>query len=76
MKHQKIPDSSNVASVAHNPATGILEVKFHSGGVYQYANVTEKQHADLLAAESTGRYLNDHIVSQPKKHPYIKVNKR
>lgn len=74
----KTPDltpinSSQIHSVGHDADTRTLTVKFHSGGVYQYANVTTKQHAALMGAESVGRALAP-IKSNPKAHPFTKLS--
>jgi hypothetical protein len=54
--------SSNVASVGYDGANKILEVAFRSGGIYQYTGVEPKTHADLMGAESVGRFVNQNIV--------------
>lgn len=53
--------SSNVASVGYDPKTMTLEVEFHSGFVYQYFDVPESIHLDLMRASSVGKYLNHNI---------------
>ena len=50
-------DSSNVAAVGYDPDTRTLRVRFHSGGVYDYAGVPPEIHAALMAGESKGGYL-------------------
>jgi hypothetical protein len=63
-------DSSNIASIGYDPAAQIVEVEFLNGGVYQYFNVPEHEHANLMAASSHGTYLNAHIKGT---YPYQKV---
>jgi hypothetical protein len=53
--------SSNLASVGYDPDTCTLEIKFRSGGVYQYRNVPARIHAGLMSANSHGRYFYAHI---------------
>lgn len=53
--------SSNIRSVGYDSQTKTLEVEFHSGGVYQYANVPEVVHNSLLMSNSKGAYFHDHI---------------
>lgn len=53
--------SSNVASVGYDPTSRVLEVEFHSGGVYRYLNVPEGAYQALLSAPSVGSYLNAKI---------------
>lgn len=50
--------SRNVKSVGYDPEEKVLEVEFKSGGVYQYAGVQPGMFADLLAAESIGRFVS------------------
>jgi hypothetical protein len=50
--------SSNVESVGYDSEEKMLEVKFKSGGVYQYAGVQPEMYGDLLKAESIGRYVS------------------
>lgn len=39
----------------------MLEIAFHSGGLYQYFNVPESVFHGLMAASSKGRYFHAHI---------------
>ena len=50
--------STNVDSVGYNAEEKILEVAFRNGGVYQYAGVQPEMYADLLKAESIGRFVS------------------
>lgn len=54
-------ESSNLAAVGYDPETYILTVLFKNGRTYEYLGVTAKAHADLMAAESVGKYLNSLI---------------
>ena len=49
--------STNVKSVGYNAEEKILEVAFRNGGIYQYAGVQPEMFADLLEAESIGRFV-------------------
>lgn len=50
--------SSNVAEIGYDPEKKTLEVMFHGGGVYQYHDVPETVHHDLMEADSKGRFLS------------------
>lgn len=54
-------DSSSVISVGYNAGTMILEIEFVSGKVYRYFDVPNSVHANLMNAESKGRFFNAHI---------------
>jgi hypothetical protein len=54
-------DSTNLASVGYDAAARVLEIEFHSGGVYRYREVPRAVFDALLAAESKGRYFLEHI---------------
>jgi predicted TIM-barrel enzyme len=49
--------SSNVASVGHDPKTNELEVQFKSGRVYRYSDVNVDEAAALMSAQSIGSHL-------------------
>ena len=50
--------STNVKSIGYNAEEKTLEVEFQSGGIYQYAGVQPEMYADLLKAESVGRFVS------------------
>jgi hypothetical protein len=50
--------STNVKSVGYDLETKTLQVEFKSGGIYQYAGVQPEMYADLLKAESVGRFVS------------------
>jgi hypothetical protein len=61
--------SSNVASIGWEPMeedqdVGTLEVEFHKGGVYQYANVPRHLFEQFLGARSPGKFLGASIAGQ------------
>lgn len=50
--------SSNIASIGYDPETATLEIEFlGDGSVYQYFDVPEQVHEELMAAASHGSYL-------------------
>jgi hypothetical protein len=53
--------SSTVKSVAYDPESETLEVRFVNGGLYRYAKVSPDKFHLFFTAESKGRYLNDEI---------------
>ena len=53
--------SSNVASVGYDQNTLTLEVEFKNGSVYQYYDVPEVVHQELMQASSVGGFLNEQI---------------
>lgn len=54
-------NSSSISHVGHDPETGILSVKFHSGQTYRYAGVSANQAAKMLAADSVGSHFAKNI---------------
>ena len=50
--------SSNVKAVGYEVETKTLQVEFKSVGIYQYAGVQPEMYADLLKAESIGRFVS------------------
>jgi hypothetical protein len=51
--------SSNLESVGYE--NGILEIRFHGGGTYQYLGVPEHLYCGLMNAPSKGTYLDQYI---------------
>jgi hypothetical protein len=50
--------STNVKSVGYDAEEKVLEVEFKSGGIYQYAGVQPEMYAELLEADSVGRFIS------------------
>jgi hypothetical protein len=53
--------STTLASVGHEPGSGVLELEFTNGMVYQYTGVPESVVRELLEAPSRGQYFNFNI---------------
>ena len=67
----RIPiQSSLITSVAHDDFSGILEIVFRQGGIYEYGNFGEKKFSKLLKAKSIGNFFNNKVR---KEHRYRKV---
>ncbi len=56
MDRQRV-SSSNLESVGYDANDEILEIKFHSGGIYQYSNVPLEKYESLLNSPSKGSYF-------------------
>ncbi|HQD26546.1 MULTISPECIES: KTSC domain-containing protein [Methanoculleus] len=69
MQRQAV-ESTNIKSVGYDPEDEVLEVEFHSGGVYHYVGVPAEVYEGLLNARSKGRYFGDFIRL---RYPYEKV---
>ena len=54
-------DSSNIASVGYCANDNVLEVEFHSGGLYEYYEVPLAIYEGLMAADSKGSYFYQEI---------------
>jgi hypothetical protein len=61
MTQHRILGSSNVHAVAYDAATRALDVTYHDGGTYRYADVPAAKHAALLVAKSHGSYLHQQV---------------
>jgi len=53
--------SSNIASIGYGEERHILEIQFHSGGIYQYFNVPQAEYDGIMNASSHGQYFDQHI---------------
>ncbi len=66
-------DSSMISAYAYNQAEGVLEVAFHSTGVYRYFDVPLHIFEELHQASSKGRYMRGCIIDM---YPYDKKRGR
>lgn len=64
-------ESSNVHSHGYDPASGVLRVKFRSGGVYDYHNVSAAKYEELTKAASVGSFISTDIKG---KHVHERLN--
>lgn len=53
--------SSAISSVGYNRKAKTLELEFSSGGVYDYYEVPPEVYAELMSAESKGRFISERI---------------
>ena len=53
--------SSNIASIGYDADSQTLEIEFLNGGVYQYFDVPQHVHQELMKASSHGQYLAQNI---------------
>lgn len=51
--------SSDLQSVGYE--SGVLHIRFNSGGTYRYDGVPESVYRGLMSAPSHGRYFHAHI---------------
>ena len=56
--------SSAISSVGYDRKEKTLELEFSSGGVYDYYEVPPEVYAELLSAESKGRFISEQIRGQ------------
>ena len=54
-------DSSAIEAIAYIPTDSTLKVRFNTGEVYQYHQVSQSVFNDFLDAPSHGTFLNQHI---------------
>lgn len=53
--------SSNVKAIGHDAVKNELHVQFRGGGHYVYEGVPNDKMAKLLAADSVGKFIGEHI---------------
>ncbi|MGH7511214.1 MAG: KTSC domain-containing protein [Gemmatimonadales bacterium] len=61
---RQVVESQIIKSVGYDRHTATLEVEFRNGWIYEYDDVPQRVHADLMAAPSHGKYLKRHIVER------------
>ena len=62
--------SSHVAEIGYDPTSMTLEVSFLDGSVYQYFDVPDAVHQELMRATSIGKFLHANIQ---RSYRYSKV---
>lgn len=72
MKHFNV-QSSQISSVAHEPRTGMMQIKFNHGGLYEYGRVSDEQFRAMVMADSIGSHFSKHFKNN-KNHPCNKVD--
>lgn len=61
---RRIPvTSTHLQSVGYDASSRILTVEFRNGSIYEYENVPPEVHAELMTADSHGKYFHRHIRS-------------
>ena len=60
MKRQVV-QSSNIHSVGYDASDQLLEIEFHSGGIFEYYRVPSKAYQSLVGADSKGKYFHRNI---------------
>ncbi|MGG5412759.1 KTSC domain-containing protein [Edwardsiella tarda] len=53
--------SSNIQSIGYDQLNMVLEVAFHSGGIYQYMRIPSMVYQNLMQSGSKGEYFHRHI---------------
>ena len=53
--------SSTIEAMRYTPDTGVLEIRFKSGGTYSYADVPQEIASGLAEADSPGKYHHANI---------------
>jgi hypothetical protein len=71
MQRQPV-ESSMLRFAGYDPEREMLELEFNNGRIYRYFGVPEKVFAELLTAESKGRYFLDQIDDL---YPYLQVRR-
>lgn len=66
-KIKRIPvASSNIASIGYDKEAQILEIEFHHGAIYQYADVPEKVYEELMSSPSQAAYFMNELKDKFK----------
>lgn len=56
-------ESHHIAAIGHDPDSRALHVQFKNGTTYVYRDVSPTEHAALMASDSKGTHLHQHIKS-------------
>lgn len=64
--------SSSLRSVGYDSSTSTLEVEFSSGSVYQYYNVPQTVHSELMQAGSHGQYFDRFVKKAGYRYQQVR----
>lgn len=73
MRRLKVPDSTNIESIAYDIAQRLMQVEFKNGDTYEYQHVEPIDWAMLCSSVSIGGWFATHIKPQPQTFPYRKL---
>lgn len=59
--HRVSVESATIRSVGYDQKTSTLEIEFSNGNIYQYFDVPETVHSELMRADSLGRFFGAQI---------------
>lgn len=59
--NRQLVSSRDIRAIGYTTESEILEIEFHSGGIYRYASVPEKVYWGLMQADSKGSYFHKEI---------------
>jgi hypothetical protein len=72
--------SSQIEAIGYDKETNTLAIKFKSGGVYHYSNVTQKHYDDLAGkgkkaseSHSIGSHFYKHIKANREQFPFTRL---
>jgi hypothetical protein len=68
--------SSSIASIGYDRKRRELEIEFRGGDVYRYFDVSPAEHAEFMAADSKGTYLNQVFKYRAHHFFVVKEGKR
>lgn len=57
-------ESSNIAAIGYDVNSSVLEIEFKNGSAYEYYDVPQYEHDNLMGAESKGKYANAYIYKR------------
>lgn len=67
--------SSNIAEVGHDVVTGVIEIKFLNGSVWQYPGKFGRDvYEGLVNADSVGSFFRKHVYSRVNPQRHINVS--
>jgi hypothetical protein len=69
-------DSEQIKSIGFDPNTGVLEIEFPKGSVYQYEGEKVAQHyTDLMAAHAAGESVGKVFNAKVRNCPHTKYQR-
>ena len=68
-------ESTQIMAIGHDEESKTLAIQFKGGSVYHYQNVPVSLFAELMAAESKGKFFGQNLKNAVDKYPFHKQPK-
>jgi hypothetical protein len=70
---QKV-DSSIIREIGYDPDSSTMQIRFVSGSLYLYSNVTPEVHQEIVSASSVGTAFWELLRRHEETYPFVRLD--